>query len=65
VEIEESDTEMDCLRRVEARGEVANAGYFKRLSRAWISQAYARRVPDTETVNRLLADWPFDERRGK
>ena len=65
VEIEESDTEMDCLRRVEALGEVANAGYFKRLSRAWISQAYARRVPDAETVSQLLADWPFDERRGR
>lgn len=65
VEIEESDTEMDCLRRVEARGEVANASYFKRLSRAWISQAYARRVPDAETVNQLLAEWPFEERRGR
>ena len=62
VEIEESDTEMDCLRRVSSKGESANASYFKLLTHAWMSQAYARRRPDQETVNELWTRWPFDER---
>jgi hypothetical protein len=63
VEIEESDTEMDCLRRVSSKGEVANASYFKLLTNAWISQAYARRRPNEETINELWSNWPFQERR--
>ena len=63
VEIEESDTEMDCLRRVESKGEPANASYFQLLTGAWMSQAYARRLPDDETVERLWSQWPFSERR--
>jgi hypothetical protein len=63
VEIEESDTEMDCLRRVSSKGEAANASYFTILTNAWISQAYARRRPDDKTINELWSNWPFQERR--
>ncbi len=63
VEIEESDTEMDCLRRVTCKGETANAAYFKILTGAWMTQAYARRRPDDETVNQLWSHWPYDARR--
>lgn len=63
VEIEESDTEMDCLRRVSAKGETANASYFQLLTGAWMSQAYARRRPDDDTVSRLWSGWPYHERR--
>lgn len=63
VEIEESDTEIDCLRRVTAKGEVAHASYFEILTRAWISEAYAKRTPDSQTVEVLCGDWPFGERR--
>lgn len=63
VEIEESDTEMDCLRRVSTKGEAANASYFKMLTNAWMSQAYARRLPDDETVEELWSKWPFQGRR--
>ena len=63
VEIEESDTEMDCLRRVTGKGQAAHAGYFEILTEAWISEAYARQSPDEGTVERLWAEWPFGERR--
>ena len=59
VEIEESDTEMDCLRRVSSRGEVVHASYFQTLTEAWISEAYARRTPDARTVEGLWGNWPF------
>lgn len=64
VEIEESDTEMDCLRRVSSKGEIANASYFQLLTGAWMSQAYAKRQPDDDTVEQLWSRWPFQERRG-
>ena len=64
VEIEESDTEMDCLQRVLAKGEVANASYFKTLTGAWMSQAYAKRLPDDEVLAQLWGQWPYPERRG-
>lgn len=63
VEIEESDTEMDCLQRVVSRGEVASASYFTLLTNAWISQAYARRCPNEEVINELWSNWPFQEGR--
>ncbi len=61
VEIEESDTEMDCLRRVVSRGEIASASYFSLLTNAWISQAYARRCPNEKIINELWKEWPFQE----
>jgi hypothetical protein len=61
VEIEESDTEMDCLRRVVSRGEIASASYFSLLTNAWISQAYARRSPSEKIINQLWKEWPFQE----
>jgi hypothetical protein len=64
VEIEESDTEMDCLRRVTSKGEQANASYFQLLTGAWMSQAYAQRLPDEETLEQLWQKWPYPERRG-
>ncbi|MDA7669874.1 hypothetical protein N8587_01020 [Akkermansiaceae bacterium] len=61
VEIEESDTEMDCLRRVVSRGEIASASYFALLTNAWISQAYARRCPNERIIDKLWKEWPFQE----
>lgn len=62
VEIEESDTELDCLRRVLGQGESAHADYFRTLTEAWISEAYARRTPEESVARRLLSEWPFGER---
>lgn len=63
VEIREADTEGDCLRRVEAAGGQAPAGYFQQLTRVWIALAYADEVPATTTVAELCQKWPFAERR--
>lgn len=63
VEIREADTEGDCLRRVEAAGEAAAPGYFKRITRVWIALAYAGHPPASATVAELCHDWPFAERR--
>ncbi len=62
VEIQESDTEMDCLRRVSSVGETASASYFESLTGAWMEQAYANRSPDDETIQELWTCWPFSER---
>jgi len=65
VEIEESDTEMDCLRRVSRVGETASAPYFETLTGAWMEQAYGQRRPDEETIQKLWTYWPFKERGRK
>lgn len=59
VEIEESDTEMDCLRRVSGVGEPAHSPYFHQLTSAWMQEAYAKRRPEDEVVESLWAHWPF------
>ena len=58
VEIAESDTESDCLRRVEAEA-AAHAGYFGGLTDAWMMLAYGRRAPQDERMQELCAAWPF------
>jgi len=61
VDIEESDTEMDCLRRVIVSGEPASPQYFEALTTAWMVQAYALRSPDDELMQRIWSQWPFGE----
>jgi hypothetical protein len=63
VDIHESDTEGDCLRRVEETGTAAQPEYFRGITRAWMSLAYARRAPDEAEVEALCRQWPFGERR--
>jgi len=63
VEIAESDTEGDCLRRVNATGEPLQADYFRGLTGAWIRLAYARQWPADEEVDALCRRWPFVEGR--
>jgi hypothetical protein len=62
VEIAESDTESDCLRRVtvEAAG---RAGYFGGLTEAWMRLAYGRSAPPDEAMRDLCERWPFVEGR--
>lgn len=62
VEIAESDTETDCLRRVEAEA-AAHAGYFGGLTEAWMMLAYGRRAPQDERMQELCARWPFPAER--
>ena len=61
VDIEESDTEMDCLHRVLSTGEPANPQYFEALTTAWMIQAYALSSPEDELMQRIWNQWPFGE----
>ena len=63
VEIRESDTEGDCLRRVQKAGGPAHPDYFRHVTRAWTRMAYAGEVPADVEIDALCAGWPFDERR--
>ena len=64
VEIQQADTEGDCLRRVQQVGTPAHPGYFSGLTRVWIAQAYAGQIPADAVVEGLCREWPFVERRG-
>jgi len=64
VEIQESDTEGDCLRRVDQVGAIAHPGYFRSLTGVWIRMAYADYGPDDGEVETLCRLWPFGVERG-
>ncbi len=61
VEIHESDTEGDCMRRVEAAGEGVHPGYFRGITGVWIRRAYAGVSPEDAEVKSLCHQWPFGE----
>ena len=63
VDIQESDTEGDCLRRVESAGGVAHPMYFRRITAAWSGLAYAGLQPADGEVKMLCEQWPFSEGR--
>lgn len=63
VEIQESDTEGDCLRRVETAGPPAYPDYFKGLTGVWTRLAYAAEEPAEAEVRALCEGWPFKDRR--
>jgi hypothetical protein len=63
VEIQESDTEGDCVRRVDQAGQTAHPEYFRGITGAWIRMAYAGTCPDDREVESLCRQWPFAERR--
>jgi len=64
VDISESDTEGDCLRRVElAENDGLSQDYFAKVTRAWTGGAYAGRFPTDEEARSMCDGWPYDERR--
>jgi hypothetical protein len=63
VEIQESDTENDCVRRVAAAGTAAHPEYFRGITGVWVHLAYAGRLPEEAEVASLCRNWPFAERR--
>lgn len=65
VDIHDSDTEGDCLRRVDAVGAVAHPGYFHGLTEAWMILAYAGTVPEDAAVEALCRQWPFGNGGGR
>jgi hypothetical protein len=62
VNIQESDTEGDCLRRV-AELRHAHGEYFHALTQAWLLGAYAKHFPPQESWEELCRQWPYLERR--
>ena len=63
VEIQESDTEGDCLRRVIQAGAAVHPDYFKGITGVWVKMAYAGISPADIEVQALCGQWPFGERR--
>ncbi len=63
VEIQESDTEGDCLRRVDRVGAAANPEYFRCLTQVWMGLAYGGREPVEAEIEQLCRSWPFVEGR--
>jgi hypothetical protein len=63
VEIQESDTEGDCVRRVDLAGPAAHPDYFRGITGAWSRLAYAGLCPAEREVEVLCQKWPFVERR--
>jgi hypothetical protein len=63
VEIHESDTEGDCLRRVELAGAAVHADYFRGITGMWMRLAYAGVSPADSEVQVLCQQWPFGGRR--
>jgi hypothetical protein len=63
VEIQESDTEGDCLRRVTQAGAIVHPDYFKGITGTWTKLAYAGISPADIEVQALCRQWPFGERR--
>ncbi|MBK1882189.1 hypothetical protein JIN85_07175 [Luteolibacter pohnpeiensis] len=59
VEIQESDTEGDCLERVRHAGAVAHPDYFGSLTHTWMRMAYAGTAPADLEVGTLCSSWPF------
>jgi hypothetical protein len=62
VGIRESDTEGDCLARVEKLRH-PHGSYFQMLTQAWLLGAYAQHFPPQESWQELCRQWPFAERR--
>lgn len=63
VEIQESDTEGDCVRRVAQKGPEAHPDYFRGITGAWTRMAYAGQSPEDAEIESLCRNWPFAERR--
>lgn len=58
VEIDESDTEMDCLRRLREKP-VTESEYFESLTQLWMGIAYAKVTPEEPQAVQLWSTWPF------
>ncbi len=64
VDIQESDTEGDCVRRVDYAGAAAHPEYFRGITLVWMRLAYAGRRPEDGEVESLCRQWPYPERSG-
>ncbi len=63
VAILESDTEGDCVRRVEEK-RLQTGEYFRQLTQIWVGQAYGDQLPSDDVVMRICDQWPFGRKVG-
>ena len=61
LEIGESATEFDCVKRVDDAASDGMAGYFRSLTETWVALAYGDRRPSELQVEALCREWPFRE----
>jgi hypothetical protein len=59
IEIEEGDTENDCVQRVEQSGKDVESRYFSALTNHWVKLAYGKIEPDVHDFSSLCTSWPF------
>ena len=55
--LRDSDTEADCLRRVEKLSETKHRDYFKDLTMLWVQVAYAHNLPDAAVCEKICERW--------
>ena len=55
--LRDSDTEADCLRRVEKISETKRRDYFKDLTMLWVQVAYAHNLPDSAVCEKICERW--------
>ena len=58
--IEESDTEGDCLRRLQSAGQRPYTPYFSDLTGMWVSIAYGKQQPEDSSMEDICDRWPFE-----
>lgn len=63
VEIQESDTELDCVRRMKREKGSSLTPIFEKLTRHWMGAAYGGRFPADHQMEEVFTNWPFQGRR--
>ena len=62
VEFTNSDTEQDCMRKLESLEEFHQQNYFNELTMLWVSLAYGRQMPEEASLRQLCSNWPFSNK---
>jgi hypothetical protein len=57
LKLRSSDTEMDCLRRLESFGEQEKKQFFNELTNIWLKTAYAHDLPERSLCEDLCRRW--------
>jgi len=65
VELRDSDTERDCILKLEAISDCPHYEYFKDLTEAWLALAYGKVVPEHSFMHSLCTSWPYQGEQSK
>jgi len=58
-EISESDTELDCVKRMRISADSPLVTRFETLTRLWMGTAYGGHLPQEDQLESVWSDWPF------